>query len=318
MTSDDTTTSLLVSQVRWEADGVVSVTLRDPHGAELAPWEPGAHLDITLPSGLVRQYSLCGDRTVTTEYTVAVLKEASGRGGSKEIHETGLVGRILTVRGPRNHFKLVDTDSYLLIAGGIGITPILSMARELDREGLEWRLLYGGRSLASMAFLQEIDGLSGKVDVVPQDSAGMLAIDAALDESPDSEIFVCGPSGLLEAVETSAAARGRRVHLERFSAASKAERDVPTTGSAFEVELRQRGVTLTVPSDRSILEVIRDVVPDTPSSCEEGFCGSCETRVLAGIPEHHDSILDEDERAANDTMFICVGRCLSEKLVLDI
>jgi len=314
------TRELLVQQVSWEARDVVSVRLTDPAGQELPPWAPGAHLEIVLPSGLTRQYSLCGRPADRSSYTVAVLREPNGRGGSREIHDTALVGRQLEVRGPRNHFALKPADSYLLIAGGIGVTPILAMARDLQERGIPWRLIYGGRSRESMAFLGQLGSLSPEIDVVPQDERGLLDLADALERlEVGTAVYACGPAGLLDAVTRECESRGVELHLERFGAAPPSE-DLGDAepATAFEVELKLTGLVLPIPSDRSILDVVRDVLPDAPSSCEEGFCGSCETRVLAGIPEHHDSILDLDERAANDTMMICVGRAVSSRLVLDL
>lgn len=320
---------LLVTNVHREADGVVSVTLEDPEGAPVAEWSPGAHLELVLPSGLVRQYSLCSDPTEKSSYTVAVLREENGRGGSCEIHDIGMVGRILEVNGPRNRFELVDSPSYLFIAGGIGITPILAMVREAAAKGSAWTLVYGGRTRGSMAFRAELETLAtaspnGSVLFVPQDESGMLDLPGALAEiGPDTQIYCCGPAGLLSAVELEAAAVGAadRLHIERFGVDAKALEEVIAAAgpdSPFEVELRRTGTTLTVEPGESILETVRTVLDDVPSSCEEGFCGTCETRVLAGEVDHRDQILTDSEKAANETMFICVSRSRSAKLVLDL
>jgi ferredoxin-NADP reductase len=316
---------LLVKTVTWEADGVLSLRLVDPDGDELAAWEPGAHLDLVLPSGLVRQYSLCGRPDDRSAYTIAVLLETAGRGGSREVHETALVGKTVSARGPRNRFPLVDAQRYLFLAGGIGITPILSMAREVSARGADWRLAYGGRSRSSMAFVDELVELGhGRVDIVPHDERGILDLDALLVQAgPDTAVYCCGPEGLLAATEQRCRGGGTRLslHVERFGAAGAAQATQPAADSgatAFEVELRRSGRVLTVPPDRSILDVVRDVVPETMSSCEEGFCGTCETRVLEGAPEHHDTILSDKERERGQTMMICVGRAKSSRLVLDM
>ncbi|GAA4490469.1 PDR/VanB family oxidoreductase [Rhodococcus olei] len=318
---------LLVQQVTWEAEDVVSIRLIDPTGSELPAWAPGAHLDLVLPSGKVRQYSLCGDPADRSAYTVAVLRDEQGRGGSREIHDGALVGRTLSVRGPRNHFRLVDdAPSYLFVAGGIGITPLLAMAREVERRGMRWRLVYGGRSRTSMAFLGELDRIgSGKVEVVPQDVRGMLDLDTVLaDEPAGSAVYCCGPEGLIRAVEERVDSRFApdALHVERFGAsvvpgavAAAPERPEDT---AFEVELRRTGAVLDVPADRTLLDVVRDSIPDFLSDCEEGFCGACEVRVLEGEPDHHDLLLSDQERACGDRMMICVGRSRSERLVLDL
>ncbi|WP_017934580.1 PDR/VanB family oxidoreductase [Nocardioides sp. Iso805N] len=331
--------TMVVRQVRWEAEGVISMQLASPDGSPVPVWSPGAHIDVVLPSGLVRQYSLCGDPADRTSLTVAVLHERNGRGGSREIHETQLVGRTVGVRGPRNHFKLRAADEYLLIAGGIGVTPLLAMARHLDAQGEAWRLVYGGRSRASMAFLGELAAFGGAVRVVPQDEAGLPDLDAVLDSaSPGTEVYCCGPEGLLRAVEAAGAARAIPVHVERFGtagpaavvaepAAAVAERgdasgestgSVAARAGAFEVELRRTGITVDVDPDRTILEAVREHLPEVISSCEEGFCGACETRVIEGIPEHRDQVLDPVERESNETMMICVGRSCTPRLVLDL
>lgn len=310
---------LLVAAARWEADGVLSLELIDAAGSALAGWQPGAHIDLHLPSGLVRQYSLCGRPEDRESYRIAVLREENGRGGSVELHATPLVGRRLLVGGPRNHFALVDAANYVFIAGGIGITPLLTMAAAAAERGVKWELHYGGRSRSSMAFVPELQQLTGgEVTLVPQDELGHPDLLAILHEDlpDDIAIYCCGPAPLIAAVEARCAQIGRpgALHVEHFGRdpADKAS----TVGAAFEVELTQTGVTLVVPSDRSILDVCREVLPDLPFSCGEGVCGTCETDVLEGRPEHHDLILTPEEREAGDTMMICVGRSCGPRLAL--
>lgn len=315
--------SLLVVQASWEARSVLSLTLADEDGDDLPAWSPGAHIDLVLPSGLIRQYSLCGDPDDRTRYTVSVLREETGRGGSAEVHNTALVGRTLDVRGPRNHFELQPAAEYVFLAGGIGITPILPMIRAASACGTPWTLHYGGRDLAHMAFRERLQQLyPGRVRIVPQDQQGLLDLDAIVTAAPASAVFYCcGPEPMIAAAERSCAAGRppRELRVERFGA--KADRE-PLAASgprgAFEVELARSGVILPVPPDRTLLDVVLDVRPDAAYSCEAGYCGACETRVLAGEPEHHDEILSEDERAAGDTMLICVGRSRSPRLVLDL
>lgn len=313
---------LRVRHVKWEAEGVHSLTFVHPEGADLPPWEPGAHLEIVLPSGLVRQYSLCGDPYDRCRYKVAVLREPNGRGGSAEIHDTVMAGRLLKVRGPRNRFELGYAGKYILIAGGIGITPLLSMARELG-ERKPWHLYYGGRSLDSMALKEELSVLGAEhLTFVPQDTLGVLdleAIFAGVDD--DTAVYCCGPEGLLGAVLAKAEAAGRssQVHFERFGAAPITPApEVPASTETFDVELRRTGCTVSVSPDQTVLEAIRAVVPDMPSSCEEGFCGTCETRVLLGQVEHRDQILSAAERESNESMFVCVSRAKSPLIVLDL
>ncbi|MFD0006623.1 PDR/VanB family oxidoreductase [Streptomyces sp. NPDC127178] len=291
---------LLVTSHEEVAEGVVQLRLE---GHDLPRWEPGAHLDVVLPSGLVRQYSLCGDPEDTSSYTVATRLVPDGRGGSREVHEQVREGMELEVRGPRNRFPLVAAPSYVFVAGGIGITPILPMLRAL-RDGVEWRLLYCGRDRASMPFLEEIEKLGGgdRVTVVegPPDLGVVLA------EVPDrAAVYCCGPEGLMAAVEE----RFPGVHLERFALRSSA-------GGAFEVELRRSGRTLTVPADSTVLAAVRAQLPDTAYSCEQGFCGTCQQRVLEGEVDHRDELLTDAERS--DSMLICVSRARGDRLVLDL
>jgi ferredoxin-NADP reductase len=314
---------LVVAQTRQEAEGVLSLRLVHPAGEDLPSWEPGAHLDVLLPSGLLRQYSLCGDPNDLAAYRIAVLREPNGRGGSAEIHDTPLVGRELQVRGPRNHFPMVSAPRYLFIAGGIGITPILAMARKVANDGPPWRLAYGGRTRASMAFVDELLALpNGQVELVPQDERGLLPLEDILSsEAPDTAVFCCGPEPMIRAVEDACSRHllPGGLHVERFAAASTAPPfPEPSSTDTFEVELRRSGATLTVPPNRTLLEVVRDVVPGALSSCEEGFCGACETTVLEGVPEHHDTILTDEERVKCGTMMICVGRSCTPRLVLDL
>jgi ferredoxin-NADP reductase len=315
---------LLVDDVRPEADGVVSLRLVRPDGLPLPAWSPGAHLDVVLPSGLIRQYSLCGDPDDRKGFRIAVLREAEGRGGSREIHDTVLPRLEVGVRGPRNHFPLVEAQQYLFLAGGIGITPILAMARDASRRGVPWRLVYGGRTRATMAFVEELQDLPGGcVEIHPQDERGLLPLDRLLGEiEAGTAVYCCGPEPMVRAVEEISALRlpAGTLHVERFSAASGPRVPPPAAEDSdeFEVELRRSGVVLPVPADRTLLEVVRDVVPDAPYSCEEGFCGACETAVLEGVPLHNDTILTDQDRESCSMMMICVGRSRSPRLVLDL
>ena len=283
------------------AEGVVQLRLA---GRDLPRWEPGAHIDLVLPSGLVRQYSLCGDPADTSSYTVATRLVEDGRGGSREVHEQVWVGAELEVRGPRNRFPLVEAPAYVFVAGGIGITPVLPMLRALP-EGANWRLLYAGRTRESMPFLAEVENLGAdRVTVV----AGLPDLDGELADVPEGAVvYCCGPEGLMAAV----AERFPDVRLERFAP------QAPLSGNAaFEVELRRSGRTLTVPADSTVLAAVRAELPNTLYSCEQGFCGTCQQRVLEGEVEHRDELLTDAERA--DSMLICVSRARSERLVLDL
>ncbi|WP_428934458.1 PDR/VanB family oxidoreductase [Streptomyces sp. ACT015] len=297
---------LAVAARETVADGVVLLRLE---GRELPRWEPGAHLDVVLPSGAVRQYSLCGDPADTGAYTIAVRLVDGGRGGSRELHEQVLEGAELEVRGPRNRFPLVAAPGYVFVAGGIGVTPILPMLRSLP-EGTPWRLLYGGRSRASMPFLDEVERLggSGRVTVAAEDESGLPDLDALLADLPaGTAVYCCGPEGLMAAV----AERAPGVRLERFAPGAAAGGD-----GAFEVELRRSGRTLTVEAGQSVLAAVRAELPDTVYSCAQGFCGTCQQRVLEGEVDHRDELLTDGERG--DSMLICVSRARGDRIVLDM
>ncbi|MFA3838021.1 PDR/VanB family oxidoreductase [Streptomyces aureus] len=303
---------LLVTRHESVADGVVQLRLE---GQGLPAWEPGAHLDLVLPSGLIRQYSLCGDPEDTSSYTVATRLIADGRGGSREVHEQLQEGSEIEVRGPRNRFPLAaGAPSYVFVAGGIGITPILPMLRALEARGADWRLLYAGRTRASMPFLEEAEKLGGergRVSVVAEDEDGRPDLAGLLaDSAPDTAVYCCGPEGLMEAV--AAALPGHcELHLERFAPHTSADGNGP-----FEVELRRSGRTVPVLAGTSVLAAVRAEVPNVSYSCEQGFCGTCQQRVLEGEIDHRDELLTDSER--DDSMLICVSRARGERLVLDL
>ncbi|MER7837794.1 PDR/VanB family oxidoreductase [Streptomyces sp. NPDC096040] len=296
------------------ADGVVSLTLRHPLGEDLPGWEPGAHVDVVLGPELERQFSLCGDPGDRFGWRIAVLREPDGRGGSAYVHERLGVGDKVRVRGPRNHFRLEPAPRYRFVAGGIGITPILPMLAAAEAAGAEWTLLYGGRTRRSMAFTGELARYGGeRVTVAPQDESGLLDLGPVLDDVPDGTlVYCCGPGPLLDAVEERCPAGVLRV--ERFQPkARQAAED-----GQFEVVLAQSGRTLTVAPGVSVLDTVRAAGVEVLYSCAEGTCGTCETDVLEGTPDHRDSVLSEEERAAGETMLICVSRCRGERLVLDL
>ncbi|WP_251093095.1 PDR/VanB family oxidoreductase [Streptomyces sp. Caat 7-52] len=299
---------LLVTARETIADGVVQLRLEGPG---LPRWEPGAHLDLVLPSGLVRQYSLCGDLEDTSAYTIATRLVADGRGGSREVHEQLAERMELEVRGPRNRFPLADAPAYVFVAGGIGITPILPMLRALP-DGAEWRLLYGGRTRASMPFLEEVRELAGdRLAVVAEDEDGRPDLAALFaDTAEGTAVYCCGPEGLMAAVQ-EALPEGATLHLERFAPRAGADGD-----TEFALELRRTGRTLTVPAGSTVLAAVRRELPDTAYSCEQGFCGTCRQRVLEGEIEHRDELLTDAER--RDSMLICVSRARGDRLVLDM
>lgn len=316
------TLDLIVTDKQGEAEGVVSLTLASATGLQLPVWQPGAHVEITLPSGLIRHYSLCGDPIDRHRYKVAVLREEQSRGGSQEVHDKVQVGTPLRIRGPRNHFELVPADSYLFIGGGIGITPLLPMVARAEAEGRPWRLAYGGRTAESMAFVEEVQSRAGgKVELYPEDRVGRPDLAALLSERSDgSAVYCCGPEGLIHAVEEECRRLGiaDALHVERFAAAGAVAEAVAEVSSSVEVHLAKTGATIRVPPARTLLDAIREVVAEVPSSCEEGICGTCETAVIEGVPDHRDDVLSAAEKASGGTMMICVSRSKTPRLVLDL
>ncbi len=308
---------LLVTDRRTVADEVVLIELMDPDGGPLPAWDPGAHLDLLLPNGLVRQYSLTGDHTRRDRWQVGVLREPDGRGGSEWVHDRLHVGAAVRVRGPRNHFALEPAARYHFVAGGIGITPIAAMAHAATGAGATWELTYCGRSRSTMALIDELCALGGdRVHVHPADEDGRVDLqDLITGLAPDVAVYCCGPPGLIEGLEQACARAGRPApRVERFTP-KEIDR---SRDSAFEIELAQSGRVLQVPAKCSILDVLRSAGVETLASCEEGTCGTCETGVLEGVPEHRDSVLTAEEQAANDFMLVCVSRACSKRLVLDL
>jgi len=309
---------LEVAEARVAADDVVALTLRHPDGGDLPPWTPGAHIDLILGEGddaLIRQYSLCGSPGDQTQWRVGVLKAPDSRGGSTAVHEL-VAGAKVRVRGPRNHFPFVASKSYLFVAGGIGITPLLPMIAEAEAAGAQWRLVYGGRSRASMAFVDELASYGDRVSLMPQDEAGLPDLPALLGEPlGDTLVYTCGPTGLLDAMEANCSAwPAGSLHLERFSAKEADTAD----DAAFELVLQQSGLTLTVPADKSVFEVCKEAGVSVVGSCLEGVCGTCETEIVEGEVDHRDSVLNEEEQEANEFMMICVSRCRGDRLTLDL
>ncbi|WP_346618707.1 PDR/VanB family oxidoreductase [Blastococcus montanus] len=317
-THDEVDLRLRVGRRTTGAEGVVVLELRDPAGGHLPAWSAGAHVDLRLPGGLTRQYSLCGDARDRSVWRIAVLREPGGRGGSAHVHDALVEGSEVDVRGPRNHFPLVPAPRYVFVAGGIGITPILPMIDAADAAGAEWELHYGGRSRRSMAFLEALEDATGtRVTLHPQDEVGLIDLDTLLaDPRPGTLVYCCGPEPLLTAVEQHCQQWPEgALHLERFAPKDVGE---PVLTGAFEVELAVSGLALTVPPEKSVLEVVEEAGVGVLSSCQEGTCGTCETTVLSGEVDHRDSLLTPAEQAANDTMFICVSRAACPKLVLEL
>lgn len=312
----DRSLALRVTEVAAEAEGVVGLRLvrADGGGVPLPAWRPGAHLDLDLPSGRRRQYSLCGDPADRDAYRVAVRLVPDGEGGSREMHALA-PGAVLRTLGPRNAFPLAMTGSgsLLFVAGGIGITPILPMVRAAVAAGADWRLVYAGRSRATLPFLAELAELSAhepwRVRVRTDEEAGgpPSAEELLADAGPGTAVYFCGPPALVPALRSVPV-----LHVERFSPPPI------TDGAAFEIQLGRDGEVLPVPADRTALSVLTAARPTTPYSCRRGFCGTCRVRVLAGgdAVRHGGSAT---ARRTDDAMLVCVSRgAPGSRLVLDV
>jgi ferredoxin-NADP reductase len=309
---------LCVTKRTLVADGVLTLTLRHPDGHRLPDWSPGAHIDLTLPTGVTRQYSLCGDRWDAHTYRVGVLREPDGRGGSAYVHDHLTEGATVTIGGPRNNFPLVPAARYLFVAGGIGITPLLPMLVSAEQLGADWLLLYCGQSRGTMAFLDELAPYGEKVTLAVRDEHGRASLADWLpaDAPAGRTVYCCGPAALLdEAHRRCAGWPAGRLRTERFVPKAFT---APQRHTAFEVELRRSNVTVTVTPQRSVLGAITEAGVAVLSSCRQGTCGTCATTVLEGRPEHRDSLLDDEERERGERMFVCVSRSRTDRLVLDL
>jgi tetrachlorobenzoquinone reductase len=296
-------------------------TFARPDGGRLPPYKPGAHIDIHLPNGLTRQFSLLNPDADPERYVVAIKLDAASRGGSRYIFDELRVGQTLKISAPRNNFPLIeDAEHVVLFAGGIGITPVWCMAQQLAAQNRSWELYYSCRSRADTAFLAALEKLGPtRVHLHFDDEAGgkFLDLAAAIGTAPaNAHFYCCGPNPMLTAFETAAASRPHHhVHVEYFT--PKAEASAGTLGG-FWVELARSGEEYFIPEGKKILEVLYEAGIDVDYSCELGICGECVTRVISGIPEHHDSVLSEEEQATNETVMICCAGCKSERLVLDM
>lgn len=307
-----------VHQKELLAEGVVRLAFKGLDEGMFPLWTPGAHVDLVLPGGVVRPYSLCGDPRDRSVLEVAVLREPNSRGGSAYVHDTLQQGDQIRLRGPRNNFELAQASQYLFIAGGIGVTPLIPMLAEVEARGSDWRLLYGGRSRASMAFRDDLVARYGaRVEVCPQDEFGLLDLETAIKPcGTDALVYCCGPEPLLNAVQRECEGLPpQSLRIERF--APRSDGPVDKTGQ-FEIELASSGRILTVPSGKTILEVLDRAGVPTYASCQEGTCGSCETAVLGGVIDHRDDVLSDEEREAGDVMMICVSRAAGARLRLDL
>ena len=316
------TTELVVQRRSTPADGVVVLDLAHPQSQDLPRWEPGAHIDLILGDGLTRQYSLCPNSPRDAGvWRVGVLLDPNSRGGSRYVHDNLYEGTTVQVRGPRNHFPLVDAPSYRFIAGGIGITPIAAMVDTVAQAGNDWTLLYGGRTKASMAFADELaERYPDRVTIWPQDERGLLDLDTLLKEPQDNTlVYCCGPEVLLSAVEQRCESwPAGALHIERFAAKAPTAEQAAAALDQFEVVCQRSGVTLEITAGKSILETLEEADIPIMASCYEGVCGTCEARVLEGTPDHRDSMLTDAEKAAGEVMLVCVSRSCTERLVLDL
>jgi tetrachlorobenzoquinone reductase len=314
------------------ADGLIDVRVtairyaaRDTHlyeftrldGKPLPPYEPGAHIDLHLPNGLIRQYSLIEPEPEPSRYTVGVKRDPASRGGSRYVHDELRVGKTLKISTPRNNFPLVeDAGHVILFAGGIGITPIWCMVQRLEKLGRSWTLYYACRSRSDMAFLQALEGMAPAQFHFDDESAGsFIDVTAIVAEAPkDAHLYCCGPTPMLKAFENATANWPReQVHVEYFTPKQEADKK-----GGFIVELARSGQEFVIPEGKSILQVLLDAGVDVDYSCELGICGACEQRVISGEPEHRDAILTEEEQASNTKVMICCAGCKSERLVLDL
>ena len=307
------TLTVRVEAVSQVATDVMSLTFVPVGSDELPAWTPGAHVDVHVADGLIRQYSLCGDPADRGRYRIAVRREETGRGGSRHIHERVKPGDLLEVGRPRNRFELQPcSGSLLFIAGGIGITPMLPMLRHAHEAGLDWTMLYAGRSRAHLAFADEMEAYGDRVTFWESDVRGLPDLKALMAGLADgSMVYCCGPAPLLDAVRAAAPA-GVEVRTELFVPAARQQ--APDT--EFELELEGTGLTTTVPVGQSILTAIEKLGVYVPSGCTVGVCGSCVTEVVSGDLDHRDAVLDPSEQESGERMAICVSRCTSKRLVL--
>lgn len=306
-----------VAARRPVADRIDEFILESATGESLPSWTPGSHIDLATPAGPVRQYSLCSSPDELRSYRIAVERRIDSRGGSVSAHDDLHVGGEAWISPPRNHFALTRALEYVFVAAGIGITPILSLCDEADRAGRPWRLVYVGRTRPEMAYADEVvDRHPGRVSIHESRSRGRLILTDELHGLPrGTAVYACGPPTLLDAVADACAPQPAVDSFsERFTASVHA--DAPN--EEFELSLALSGLTVTVPIDRTILDVLDERGVVAPSSCREGMCGTCETGVVSGEVDHRDAILSPEERSENESMMICVSRCTSGRLVLEL
>jgi ferredoxin-NADP reductase len=306
-----------LTAIRYAAHDTALFEFTRLDGKPLPAYEPGAHIDVHLPSGHVRNYSLTEAMPEPSTYTLGIKRDPASRGGSRYIHDELRVGTVLKISAPRNNFRLrEDAEHTVLIAGGIGVTPIWCMVQRLNALGRSWELHYACRSRDDMAFRAELERMPQAHLHCDDEAGGFLDIAAILAKAPaGAHLYCCGPAPMLAAFEAAAKDRPRdTVHVEYFTA-----KELPTAKKGgFTVELARSGTEYFIPEGETILNVLLDAGIDVDYSCELGICGACETRVISGTPEHRDSILSEEEQAENKRVMICCAGCKSDRLVLDL
>ncbi len=317
----NTILQLEVASIRSEAKDVLVLELRDRSGVPLPAFSAGSHLEVNLGNGLIRHYSLYNDPAERGRYCIGVGLAPSSRGGSLRIHDRVRRGDLLSVSQPRNNFPLVpNAEQYCFVAGGIGITPILSMIRWCVAAGKQWQLFYCVRSRQRAAFYEDIKSLGNTAAVhfhIDEEQSGrFFDAESALRAVPaTAHVYCCGPAPLMRAVQEAGRDRpSDHVHFEWFSAEPKTQEDL----QAFDVVVRSSKQRFRVGADQSILGVLEDNGILLPSACREGLCGTCQVSVLSGIPDHRDTVLSAEQRASNQTMLVCVSRAQSEVLELDL
>jgi len=311
-----------LKSMTFEAENIISLELHPLPGYDLKPFTAGGHIDLHLSNGLIRSYSLVNSQSESHRYVVAVSKDRASRGGSRFVHETLKVGDKLTISGPRNNFPLNENaDHSVLIAGGIGITPILSMATRLQELGRSWELYYAARTRQSAAFLDRLRELQPNVHIdlhvnFDQEPGGrMLDLKSIVEQEPaQAHLYCCGPLPMLEAFEQATSSRPPdHVHVEYFKA-----KEGPAVEGGFSVTLNRSARTVDVKPGQTILDALLDAGVEVSYSCVEGYCGTCATTVLQGEPDHRDLFLSKEEKAANRTMMICCSGAKTKSLVLDM